>query len=221
MLYNIFAFSVMAFQSRFRPCPWSAVYDARHIREKGYNCPYKHCEYRWPSVMRHSSTLLSDSIPKFINTCYELNVQAVPGLRLNSLLYKIKLGQFRIKDCKLVILHCGTNDFLSKSNDEIVCLLQRTVSAVRRLNPLCIIAVSSIIQRPCDDNDRSQRLCELNRSILKMCRNEKCEFLKTYRAFLGCEKSCFAIDGLHLNRQGVQKLKSFFEHTVRRLKGRY
>ena len=80
----------MAFQNRFRQrCPWADVYDARHIRLNGYNCPYKHRAYNWPSSTRSSSTLISDSIPKFFNKCHELHVQAVPGLRLEQMLYKM------------------------------------------------------------------------------------------------------------------------------------
>ena len=56
----------MAFQSRFRVrYPWTDVYYVRHIRQKGYNCPYKHRSYNWPSATKSSSTLISDSSPKF------------------------------------------------------------------------------------------------------------------------------------------------------------
>ena len=158
----------MAYQNGFRQrCPWADVYDARHIRLKGYNCPYKHRAYDWPSATK-GSTLISDSIPKFVNRCHELHVQAMPGLRFEQMLFKIKLGQLSVKNSKLVILHCGTNNFLSSSNDDILSLIERNISAVRVHNPTCIIAKSAIIQRSCDNTALSKRLQELN-CLINIC----------------------------------------------------
>jgi hypothetical protein len=33
-------------------CPFSSVYDRRHIKQYGYGCPYKHEAYNWPAVMK-------------------------------------------------------------------------------------------------------------------------------------------------------------------------
>ena len=94
-----------------------------------------------------------------------------------------------VKNSKFVILHCGTNNFLSSSNDDILSLIERNIAAVRVHNPTCVIAISAIIQRPYDDTALSKQLQELNCLINKLCRAKQCEFLRTYRAVLGSEKN--------------------------------
>ena len=142
----------MAVHLRSRiPCPISKIYDSRHIRQIGYNCPYKHQKYNWPSRIKASTTIIGDSIPKYIKGCYEIFVQSCPGLTLNRLLYQIKMGKMATTNFRLIILHCGTNDVHSKTDEEILDLISETIIAIRQKNFVCKIAVSAIIQRLCDD----------------------------------------------------------------------
>ena len=140
----------MAVHLRSRiPCPISKIYDSRHIRQIGYNCPYKHQKYNWPSRIKASTTIIGDSIPKYIKGCYEIFVQSCPGLTLNRLLYQ--MGKMATTNFRLIILHCGTNDVHSKTDEEILNLISETIIAIRQKNFVCKIAVSAIIQRLCDD----------------------------------------------------------------------
>ena len=83
------------------------------------------------------------------------------------------------------------------------------------------IIVSAIIPRPFDlpkDPDE-RRVKDMNKALKKMCERRNLQFLHTYIIFLYKNKpfrSYYAVNdkGLHLNLEGIRKLRRVFVSTV-------
>ena len=124
-----------------------------------------------------------------VHVCFNASIPKIPALQLVhmvlevQLLYKIRLGYFRVDKFNLVILHCGTNDLLIHNDEEIICLLERIISSVKNKNSSAIIAISSIIQRPIDSDSQDSLRQSLSTKITQLRRKYKIEFIRTYRAF--------------------------------------
>ena len=45
---------------------YSNVYDTKHNKAVGYNCPYKHKEYQWPAKIKSNHFIIGDSIVQIL-----------------------------------------------------------------------------------------------------------------------------------------------------------
>ena len=86
------------------------------------------------------------------------------------------------------------------------------------------IIVSAIIPRPCDFtvDPSEKRVKNMNKELKKMCKSRHLQFLHTFRVFLYKNKSIRAYlavndKGLHLNLEGVLRLRRFFLNTISHL----
>ena len=83
------------------------------------------------------------------------------------------------------------------------------------------IIVSAIIPRPCDFTvDPSVK--NMKKELKKMCKSRHLQLLHTFRVFLYKNKpirSYLAVNdkGLHLNLEGVLRLRRFFLNTISHL----
>ena len=90
-------------------------------------------------------------------------------------------------------------------------LYENLVNFIRFLSNTNLI-IAAIIPRPCDLKEN--RVKSFNKELELLCKRRKLTFLHRYRIFLhnNCPiRSYFAIrdNGLHLNTEGVHKLKLF------------
>ena len=199
-------------------CPVSDVYDINHIRQFGYNCPYRHREYKWPAVIADNFTLVSDSLCKFVHQSNQVYVQSYPGATVRGLCWKIGLGKVRLCGYKIIVLHVGTNDLISKPIERIVEDYEQLILSVRKLSNKALIGVSAIIPRPIDERTHKQKRISVNKALNLMCKDfADCIFLRTYKPFernkLG-SRELFAKDGLHLSRAGAKVMKSFINSNI-------
>ena len=87
------------------------------------------------------ATLVSDSLGKRLHLPY-VDIQAIGGLYVKKAARYVRLNtNINIKDYNIIIFPIGTIDLKFLSTQEFASLYQ---------NPEAILAISGIIQRPCD-----------------------------------------------------------------------
>ena len=211
--------------NRRQYCHINLDYNWEHIKKTGYYCRLKHRSYLWPARIKNNHTLISDSICKYTNRLHETYVQAFPGARIYTLLQKIRLGKIRITGYKIVILHVGTNDLQELSVEDLVHRMKQLVQTVRQKNSSAAIVVSQILHRPRDTETEDKKRVAVNKALQKLTNELRpnCYSWYTWRVTQNKDKSVnlnlFAKDKLHLNFQGISKIRMFIEHNIVTLKG--
>lgn len=199
------------------------VYDKKHIKAAGYNCPFRHRSYLWPGLVSNDFTLISDSMAKYVNKTKHLLVLAVPGLTIDTLTWDVRLEERTYcKNFKIIIVHLGTNN-INDSVEDFLSKYEKLLAALKRRNPDTLIVVSAILPRPVDYRETKEKVSSINKALCKLAVEMQCEFLRPYRKFVVNGKpniNLYAKDLLHLNRDGTALLKMFFEHSIIRLKGK-
>ena len=200
-------------------CPVSRHYDEQHIKKYGYKCSYKHASYFWPGMVNSESTIIRDSICKFVNKTNRVLVQAFPGMTLQTLLNKLLNNVIKVSDFRIIIIHVGTNNIhdVSITAERFIILIKEIVQIIRLRNPSALIAVSGLVPRPCDRGTNQQ---------LKLLGKQKfCYILYTWRAFLKKTEETkqpdlelFShTDKLHLSRKGTLAIKKYLVGSVNQL----
>ena len=169
-------------------------------------------------------TIISDSMAKLVDNIRYTTVQSFPGINITGLQQKIRFKKASI-NYKYTILLVGTNniDDRSRTVDEIMSYYNDLITTIKSRSSTRII-VSAIIPRPCDlkIDPFEQRVKDMNKELKKMCTRRHLQFLHTFRIFLHNNKpirSYYAVNdrGLHLNLEGVRRLRRFFVNTVAHL----
>lgn len=151
-------------------------------------------------------------------------IQSFPGATISKLQQFIASKKASI-NYKYTILLIGTNDIPShRSVGEIMSFYENLVTFIKS-NSNTKLIVSAIIPRPCDlkYDPSERRVKDINLELKSLCKRRKLQFLHTYRIFLSNNRpirSLFAVNdgGLHLNLEGIRKLRHFFINTVAHLK---
>ena len=73
-------------------CLKSKTYDAKHIKAVGLHCPHRHSEYFWPARITSNHCIIGDSIIKILKIINQADVISYPGITIDRLYWKIKLG---------------------------------------------------------------------------------------------------------------------------------
>ena len=78
---------------------------------------------------------------------------------------------------------------------------------------------SSVLPGPVDHESNGEKVKHVNKDLMKLCEQRKIKFLHSYRPFLKFSKpirELFAIrdHGLHLNLEGLRRLRLFFINTI-------
>ena len=172
----------------------------------------------WQDVARRplTVTLISDSMAKHVCRVKNTVVQAFPGISITQMQRKIKSKEASI-NYKYTILLVGTNNIpTSRTIEEITSYYNDLITTIKSRSSTRII-VSAIIYRPCDlpKYPDERRVKDMNKALKKMCERRNLQFLHTYRIFLYKNKpirSYYAVNdkGLHLNLEGIRKLRRFF-----------
>ena len=161
---------------------------------------------------------------KRISGLKNTTIQVFPGANITKLNIILRSHRASI-NFKHTILAVGTNDVPSElKNGMIMSLYENLVNYIRSHSKTNLI-IAAIIPRPCDlpSDSKENRVKSFNKELELLCKRRKLTFLHTYRIFLHTNypiRSYFVIrdDGLHLNTEGVRKLKLFLCNTVSHLK---
>jgi hypothetical protein len=203
-------------------CPTSPIYTAAHHKEVDGNCTFKHKLFDWKATIESKGTLITDSLCKWVSDLSYLDVQAIPGLRLDSTLTHMKQGLLQIQGYEFLILAVGTNHVRKSNIQEMLLLLTSVIDYINAISPHTTIGIASILPRP---QDKSVTLDIYRRTInygfIQFCKRPGrglCSFLKSWRKVEDkYEKPIlgyYADDLLHFNQSGVAVLKEYFEGAM-------
>ena len=204
-------------------CSTSKIYDYKHIKSVGLNCPHRHGEYFWPARVKNNHCIIGDSIVKFLKITNQADVIAYPGITVDKLFWKIKLAQIDCKSYKIIVIHVGTNDLSGNDIKTILLKYKRLIKLVQSVNSSAVIGVSSILPKPCETEEENERIITLNREVKTLCSDHKVHFIPSYRPFVAKAKKInielFARDKLHLNFKGSVKLRNCLVGNIKSLQG--
>lgn len=165
--------------------------------------------------------VLSDSMAKHVSGIRGTKIVAFPGINISRLSSKISQGMICF-DCSYIIVHVGTNDISGHlTEDEIVALFNELITLIR--SKCCgRILMSSILPRPIDFERNGNKVKNVNNKLAALCKSRNVTFLRSFKPFLKCgfpRREFFAVrdGGLHLNLEGIRRLREFFVNTVAHL----
>ena len=199
-------------------CKVSQVYDDAHYEAYGDECYRRHLKFHWKATKESKGTIVADSICKWVRGLPLLDVQAIPGLRLESALQNVISGNLQVENFEFIILHLGTNNLTKLLPREYHEKLLELTDAITQRNRYTTIGVSSILPRPRDRADQDQYRREINGVIKKLCRNKGFQFLKSWTGVESgkgvVKDGAYADDDLHLKKDGIQAIKEYFEGAI-------
>ena len=173
--------------------------------------------------MKNNHCIIGDSIVKFLKITNQADVLSFPGVNIDRLFWKIKLGKVNLSHYKVIVLHVETNDLTGSSVEEIVSSYSRLLDLVRSLNKAATVGVSSIIPKPCEPEKENLRIVQLNRELKKVCAKKGAYFIPSYRPFVvknqQINTELYAKDKLHLNHKGSVKLRNNMVGNIKSLHG--
>lgn len=165
--------------------------------------------------------IVSDSIAKHITDIREAKVIAFPGINVSRLTNKISQGLVDMRS-KYVLFHVGTNDINTLTVEEICSSFNDLITTVRT-KYMCNVLVSSVLPRPIDFEVNGEKVTQLNFALEKLCKERRARFVRSFKPFLKNgvpRRELFAVrdGGLHLNLEGVRRLRHVFVSLVAGLK---
>jgi hypothetical protein len=201
--------------------PWCKkdVFDAYHLADVGRWCPKRHKMYRWEATGACVGTLISDSLCKRLMKPRNFIVQSVPGLGLESAYNKIRDGTFEVLPHEFTLLSVGTNDLHTLDLHQLRMGYEAVVSQIRQQSPFTTIGITSIIPRPCDEDDSDEWTRRgINTMISRFCRANGLDYSESWTQLTNDDESpkveLYAKDLLHLKDSGVERLRLHFEGFI-------
>ena len=157
-----------------------------------------------------STTILTDSIGKYVSRFPNGIVHAFPGVTLERLAKKILNDPtlINLNNC-YVLVHVGTNNLQTHSLEEIRELYEQLVAVILSVNPRARVLISSILPRAVDYSETQLKIRKINDN-LRFYPIPNTIFLLAYGPFLrgGAPRGeLYARDGLHLLPAGVALLR--------------
>ena len=161
--------------------------------------------------------IVSDSIAKYVTDIRSAEVIPYPGITINGLTAVVQL----VLDKQFTIFHVGTNDIPRLEEKAILSCFNNFITVVKQ-NSRTTILMSSILPRPKDYSVSKEKVKNVNKELKKLCRVRNIRFLHSFKPFLKYGdpvREFFAVrdGGLHLNNEGIRRLRFFFINTVAHL----
>jgi lysophospholipase L1-like esterase len=210
-------------------CGVRKVMDKEHagLYNGAENCPARHERYIWPATEQEEAIIVADSLLKKVRHLKRTSVYAIPGATIERLTGEIIRGNIDISFQRAVCVCAGTNNLCRDTPAQICGKLATLVDTIRNRNVDCIIMISGIIIRPCDeDEDDEQRYTrtrggdanlakarrETNDMIKPMLQARGATLLATWKVLMMGSKAnryMYANDGLHLSDAGVYRITQY------------
>ena len=166
-------------------------------------------------------TIVSDSIAKHVTDIREAKVIAFPGINISRLTNKFSQGLIDLRS-KYVLLHVGTNDINTLDITEICSSYNDLITTVRSTSA-CKVLVSSILPRPIDFEKHGEKVKQLDVALETLCKERQVQFIRSFKPFLKNgfpRRELYAVrdGGLHLNFEGIRRLRHVFISVIDKLK---
>ena len=201
-------------------CPISKIYNAQHFATYERDCTFRHVLFDWRAIIEGKATLIADSLCKWLKDTNYIDVQASPGLRLESALQHINKGYIQVQGFEYVLLAVGSNNIDSCNIQDIRYHLHQLIQRIRAMNPYVTIGLCSILPRPKDD-DIAETFCKQVNMMFKVyCRhNGIITYLPSWKCMVDDneipKRGLYnPVDMLHLNDNGVAALKMYVEGAL-------
>jgi hypothetical protein len=194
------------------PCPVSSVYDQKHYDKYDFRCRFKHSVFHWEGTVDNQIGLISDSIFKWVNDTPHVELQAFPGMTLESAFDKLVAGQVKISGFHGIILHLGTNSLHTHDPSTIGDLMLDIIFFLQHVVPFTRLGVSMIIPRPKDPQDFDKKRRIVNSVLKKLCKTMGLTYFRSYKGVTTnnkFDKGLYANDKLHLKLQGIRTMRRF------------
>jgi lysophospholipase L1-like esterase len=163
--------------------------------------------------------VITDSIGKYLEDIWYMELVAVRGARINSMKTMIKNKEINLSLYSHIIIHLGTNDIVNSTTDKIIADESSCILLIKSTDSLVNIFISSILPRPVDFNYTGPKCKSINLLICKICSQYNVHFIPSYKIFFNKAipvRSLYAINdgGLHLNEAGQYELRRCFQHAI-------
>jgi hypothetical protein len=162
-----------------------------------------------------------DSIGKYLEDIWYMELVAVRGARINSMKTMIKNKEINLSLYSHIITHLGTNDIVNSTTDKSIADFRELILLIKSTDSLVNIFISSILPRPVDFNYTGPKCKSINLLLCKICLSSQynVHFIRSYKRFFNKAlpvRSLYAIkdDGLHLNEVGQYELRRCFQHAI-------
>lgn len=164
--------------------------------------------------------IISDSMAKHVTDIRHAEVIAFPGINISRLANKIQSGHLRL-DRQFTIIHVGTNDIQSHDAGAILSSYNNLITVIKQFSDTSIV-MSGIIPRPVDHQVTGDKVKLVNNRLKQLCKQRNIKYLHTFKPFIKhCQplRELFAVrdQGLHLNLEGIRRLRFFFINSVAHL----
>jgi lysophospholipase L1-like esterase len=180
--------------------------------------------FDWRATIESKGTLVTDSLCKWVKDLSYLDVQACPGLRLDTALANMKSGLVQVQGYEFLILAVGTNHVNARGTNiqQVMTLLTELINYINKISPFTTIAISSILPRPQDKDvalDIYRRTINVEfKRFCKLPGRGLCSFLKSWSKvedeFQQPILSLYAEDRLHFNKAGAMALKEYYDGAM-------
>jgi hypothetical protein len=199
-------------------CPISPTYNIDHYNIEGRDCDYRHNFFDWRARIEGKGTIIADSLLKWVmNTAY-MDVQAIPGLRMDSALASMQSGRLQIQGYEFLIFAVGTNSVHNMNMHQLGSYLRSIIAFINNVSPYCTIGIASILPRPQDNMVWDTYRRQVNYTFKQITQGPgqgRVSFLKTWTCVEDKNElprlNLYANDRLHFNDSGILRLKNHLE----------
>jgi len=158
--------------------------------------------------------LIGDSIIKDIKPSKmsknEVIKKTFPGKNIEHITENIESDLAdTLSETNKVIIHVGTNNLQSDSDEDIKCKYNNLISKIKEINSSCRIYVSSLTKRT-DNSDYTERINDVNEILQDVCTTQKSTFINNNNI----DDTCLNGSKLHLNHKGSAYLAMNFIKAI-------
>ena len=166
----------------------------------------------------NKTTLIGDSITQFVEQCLYTSVQSLPGGYAKNFIHMCEIGRISVRDFKVVVIHMGCNDLCESTPEEICGIFENIIDYTRAVNPTCMIGISGILPKPCDNNYPLLLTArdKTNSVLAALCKRVNVEYYKSEKCLkdMGTTDELYYKDYIHLSVYAVGLLKKYLEGKI-------
>jgi lysophospholipase L1-like esterase len=156
--------------------------------------------------------VITDSIGKYLEDIWYMELVAVRGARINSMKTMIKNKEINLSLYSHIIIHLGTND-VNSTTDKIIADFRELILLIKSTDSLVKIFISSILPRPVDFNLYTGSKCKsINLLLCKMCSQYNVHFIRSYKRF---SNKALPVRSLYANEDGCLHLNEAGQYELR------
>jgi hypothetical protein len=168
--------------------------------------------------LSNRTTLIGDSIVQFMTERLYTSVQSLPGSYAKNFIRMCESGRLSISNFQVIVVHMGCNDLCESTPDQICVIFENIIQYIRDKNPTCMIAISGILPKPCDNasSTKLEARVKTNEGLAAMCKRINVEYYKSEKCIngMGTTDELYIKDRIHLSDYAVALLAKYLEGKI-------